>query len=161
MVKEIRLSQGKVAAVDDEDFEYLNQWKWWYSDGCAKKSVYMNGKRKPAGAYMHRLIMNTPPGMDTDHINGNSLDNRRCNLRVCTHAENLRNKAKTKGTSKYKGVHWHKADNKWRAQIGVDWGKLHLGNFHTEEEAALAYNEAALKHFGEFARLNALDKKEV
>jgi hypothetical protein len=105
---------------------------------------------------MHRLIMNTPKGMDTDHINGDSLDNRRCNLRICTHAQNQRNLKKILGNNKYKGVSLFKKTQKWRARIQINRMGLHLGYFDTEEEAAKAYNEAAEKHFGEFSRINII-----
>ena len=97
--------------------------------------------------------METPKGMDTDHINGNTLDNRRCNLRVCTRERNTGNQKPLRGiTSKFKGVCWVKARSKWRVAIS---GKF-IGEYISELDAAKAYNEAAKKHFGEFARLNVI-----
>ena len=105
--------------------------------------------------YMHRVVMNTPDGMETDHISMNTLDNRRENLRQCTRAENSANKKKySTNTSGYKGVTWHKAANKWRAQITINYKNHILGQFDKIEDAAKAYNEAAKNRLGEFARLN-------
>ena len=111
---------------------------------------------------MHRVILNTPMGMDTDHINGNGLDNRRCNLRICTHAENISNQRKYSNTmlSKFKGVSWDKSRNRWIVYIGVHPKRIFLGRFKTEIDAAIAYDNAARKYFGEFACTNS-DVKEV
>jgi hypothetical protein len=99
--------------------------------------------------------MNPLPGLQVDHINGNTLDNRKFNLRICTAAENTKNtKLKSSNTSGYKGVAWHTGTNKWRAYIVLDNRQKHLGLFKTKEEAALSYNEAALKYHKSFARLN-------
>ena len=153
MSKYIELSQDKRTLVDVEDYEYLNQFKWYYNNGYAVRSTRMkNGKR--GMELMHRTIVNAPKGMEVDHINGDKLENKRSNLRLCTHTENLRNQHKTCGTSKYKGVCWHKAMSKWRVQIRGNNKKIHLGFFDNEEDAAHAYNMAALELFGEFANLN-------
>lgn len=103
---------------------------------------------------MHRLIMNTPEGMLVDHINHDCLDNRKSNLRICTHAENARNKRPVIGTSKYKGVYWDKTNKKWEAHIRKGKDVKYLGQFKCEKKAALAYNEKAKELFGEFAYLN-------
>jgi len=146
--KLIPLSQGKFAIVDADDFEKLSQLKWHYSNGYAVK----HGKPK---IIMHRIVCNTPDGMHTDHINGNRLDNRKCNLRVCTKNENAKNTSKRKNsTSKYKGVSWETRTKRWFCQIEVNKKSFFLGRFSSEEAAAEAYNEAALIHHGEFARLN-------
>ena len=155
-MKEIELSQGKVALVDDEDYEYLNQWKW-----CALKShnVYyavrtVRHDNMQTTQCMHRLILNCPSGMKDDHRNGDGLDNRRDNLRICTNAENIHNsrvQSRNK-SSRFKGVHLHKA--KWCSRIKVNGVKIHLGYFISEYAAADAYDLAAKKYFGEFARLN-------
>ncbi len=117
-MKEIQLSQGKIAVVDDEDYEYINQWKWSYlSSGYAVRSLWSLLGSKTI--LMHRIIANTPIGMDTDHINGNRLDNRKSNLRVCTHAENTRNIPMHKDNKiGYKGVQKH--GKSWRARILVN-----------------------------------------
>ena len=156
----IPLSQGKFAIVDDGDYDWLNQWKWCISSGGYAIRVqhigYFNGKKKQKTFRMHRIIMNAPDDMDIDHINGNALDNRRCNLRICTISQNLCNQKKTRGKSKYLGVDWHKIAKKWRAAIQINKKRYYLGCFISEIDAARAYNEAAKKLHGEFARLNVL-----
>jgi flagellar basal body rod protein FlgC len=108
---------------------------------------------------MHRLIMNTPDGMDTDHINSNGLDNRRQNLRICTHAENLANRKKQiSNTSGYKGVSWDKSCKKWAANISICGKYKKLGRFTDLVEAARAYDAAAKEVYGEFAKPNFIQK---
>jgi hypothetical protein len=165
-MKEIPLTKGKVAIVDDDDYEYLRQFKWYYADRYAARGQwigdirYSNGKQKLKTIRMHRVIMNTPGGMETDHINGNKLDNRKENLRICTGVQNRRNRVKYKNNSiGYKGVfikkkHKNKTFESICAQICVNKKIIHLGTFKTPEEAAKAYNEAAIKYYGEFAQLN-------
>ena len=156
-MKEIPLTQGKFALVDDEDFDRINQWKWCYRQGYAIRGVNL-GKRKVKTIQMHTLIIGTPKGMTTDHINGNKIDNRRSNLRICTQKQNTKNRQVSKKivkSSTYKGVSWHKQNKKWQANIKVNYHHIYLGTFKTENEAARAYDTAATKHFGEFARLNA------
>jgi hypothetical protein len=104
---------------------------------------------------MHRMVVNAPKGLFVDHINHNGLDNRKANLRICTNLQNLRNKRpKTGCTSEYKGVHWCKGRNKFRANIYLNKKAIHLGYFHDEIAAAKAYDEKARELFGEFAYLN-------
>lgn len=91
MTKEIQLTQGKVTLVDDEDYEWLSQWKWCAKDG-RNGNFYAFRASKNKSTYMHRLILDTPKGKVTDHINGNGLDNRRINLRICSYRENSHNK---------------------------------------------------------------------
>ena len=154
-MKEIALTQGKVALVDDEDFERVSQFKWcasWHS----RQRVYTAVRRNcGTNVLMHRFILQPPSMMHIDHINHDTLDNRRANLRVCTNAENHRNQRKTPGTSsQYKGVSWDRRKQKWRAQIRKDYKQQWLGYFADEDEAARAYNVAAQEHFGRFALLN-------
>lgn len=164
MVKEIKLSQGKVALVDDGDFELVSKYKW-----CAQKAKNENyyaktnepcmGKQKPI--MMHRIIMNANKGDYVDHINHNGLDNRRCNLRICSQTENMRNKKlHSNNTSGYKGVYWGVKEKKWVAQIKNDQKVIWLGSFKNIIDAASAYNQAAIKYHGEFAKLNDLTIKE-
>lgn len=158
VVKKVQLTQGKFALVDDEDYEKINRFKWHYAAGYARRNVRLNnGKRKII--FMHRIIAETPDGLYCDHINGDTLDNRKSNLRNVTKQQNNWNaKKKTKATSKYKGVYFFKRDKdqigKWGARIQVDGKLIRLGYFSSEIEAALAYNRAAKKYFGEYAVLN-------
>jgi len=159
MSKIIALTQGKVAIVDDGDFEWLNQFKWCAHKArntyYAERAVRVGLKRKQL--QMHRFILGLDFGdkRQGDHINMDGLDNRRANLRIATVAENLHNRGKQKNnTSGYKGVFWEKKDKKWRARIKVDGERMHLGLFHDPADAARAYDKAAKKHHGEFATTN-------
>lgn len=159
-MKEIPLTQGKVALVDDDDFERVNQHKWYCNHGYAYRSVNI-GKKKYIKVAMHRFINNTPDELETDHINGNKLDNRKCNLRNCTAKQNKWNtKIIASNTTGYKGVDIRKRKRKngiyesIRATIYVDGKLKYLGKFDDLEDAARAYNREAIKHFGEFANLN-------
>lgn len=158
-MKTIPLTQGCVALVDDEDYEWLNQWKWCLQGGLrpgyAVRLCNHRGK-----IYMHREILKPPDGFETDHINGNGLDNQRSNLRLCTRQQNNMNRgvAKNRGTSRFKGVYFASREQMWCAHISRSNRKKHLGYFNTEEEAALAYNHAAQKYYGEFAWLNQLEE---
>jgi len=160
MSKKIPLTQGKFAIVDDEDYEWLSQWKWAYhptGTGYAIRFIQVAGKQK--GVLMHRMILDVPHDMETDHINHNGLDNRRTNLRICSHAENMANKRKYKNnTSGYIGVYWDKERGQWRAQI--QGHGIHLGRFNDVKEAARAYDRAASELHGEFALLNLPDRLE-
>jgi hypothetical protein len=154
-MKKIPINKGLFCLVDDEDYEFLSQWKWTSN---AKGYVVRTHREKMGrGTYtehiiMHRVINNTPDGMVTDHINGDRLDNRRCNLRSCTVSQNNCNRIAIKGkTSSYKGVSLCKRSNKWRAQI---LGAGSIGYYETEIEAAKKYDEYALKQYGEYAKLN-------
>lgn len=160
-MKEIKLTQGKVALVDDEDFDRLNQFKWYaMRDGCTFYAARgVGGRKNKATEWMHRVIMNTPVEMDTDHKDGDGLNNQKHNLRNCTRSQNLANKKSRPGSvSKYIGV--HKGNNKkkefWRAQLRKNGKSIHVGCFATEEQAALAYNEKAKEIHGEFAKLNII-----
>ena len=158
-MKKIPLTQGKYALVDDENFEELNKYKWCtYKHGntfYATRGFLENGKS--VSIKMHRLILKARKGETCDHINGNGLDNRRSNLRLCTQAENVRNTRKRHdNTSGYKGVVWHKYNKKFTARISIEKKRIELGSFDTAREAALAYNKAAKKHHGKFARLNSI-----
>jgi hypothetical protein len=145
MTKEIILPSGHVCLVDDEDFGELSKHKWHIDNkGYARREA---GKKH---IFMHKEILRTRDGLWRDHINGNRLDNRKCNLRFVTAQQNAQNRSKGKsGSSQYKGV--IREQNKyWRAKIKQIW----LGYFKTEEDAAQAYDEAAKEKYGEYARLN-------
>jgi hypothetical protein len=153
-MKEIRLTQGQVALVDDEDFEWLNQWKWYaHFDG---QRWYARRREGSIGITMHRVILELQfkDGIQVDHINHNGLDNRRRNLRVCTPAQNQHNcrKLDSRCPSRHKGVTCYKG--RWMARIVKDYKTYHLGRFDTEKEAAQAYNTKALEFYGEWAYLN-------
>jgi hypothetical protein len=147
--------EGKFALVDDEDYDYLNQYPWYIdAHGYAFSRFWnKNTKRTEGVGFMHRLLLTN--GNKVDHINGNKLDNRRENLRYCTSDQNMYNRRKhSKATSRYKGVFFEKALNKWRACIRFNKKLIYLGSFIDENEAALAYNKKAEELFGEFACLN-------
>lgn len=150
-MKEILLTQGYVALVDDEDYEFIAQWRWYYAQGYAKSIDRIEGKQR----LMHRVLTSAPTGTDVDHANMDRLDNRRSNLRVCTRSQNLGNRSKTKGnTSGYKGVVKETNANTWKAQITCGGKSLYIGGYKTKEEAAKAYNEKAKELFGPFAKIN-------
>ena len=162
IMKRIKLTQGQVALIDDADFEWLNQWKWSvqknHRRSYAIRSLYEKGKRI-ATIRMHRLVMDAPKECETDHINHNGLDNRRNNLRLCTHQQNMQNQRGNRNTSsRFRGVYFEKIINKWRAQIRCNGIVYHLGNFDNEIDAAVVYDKKALQLFGEFACLNITKK---
>jgi hypothetical protein len=153
--RKIKLTQGKFAIVDQEDFEKLNAHKW-YAKRCGRNFYAHRKNGAGATASMHRQIMKPPTGYCVDHKNGDGLNNTRNNLRIVTIAENNYNKRKSLNvrSSKYKGVSIDKRTNKWRAIIYYKYIKIHLGCFDNEEEAARAYDEAARELYGEYAMLN-------
>lgn len=160
-MKKIPLTQNKYALVDSDDYDFLNQWKWFYSNGYAVRYVTLNkedGGKKNKIIWMHRVINQTPDGMHTDHINNNRADNRKINLRSCTVSQNRRNVKKTaRGKSEYKGI-FSCPNGKWRACLTItENGKrksIYFGTHDSQEKAAMAYDDGAIKYFGEFANLN-------
>lgn len=158
MPKKIPLTQGKVAIVDDEDFAFLSQWKWYYAKGYAVRNIGPTNQQRQL--QMHRVVMSIPKGRNIDHVNGVKLDNRRCNLRIATHPQNRYNSRPfTNSTSPYKGVALYRKTRKWRALIHYQGRAYHLGYFHSEEAAARAYDAKAKELFGEFAWLNFPDSQ--
>lgn len=153
-MKFIPLTKGKEAIVDDDIFLYLMQWRWYCS--TQNRAVRTTGDGKDQKMiYMHRVVMGDPEGMEIDHINMDSLDNRRENLRVCTRAENSANKKKySTNTSGYKGVTRNRKSGRWIARITINYVNIHLGSFDSAKEAAKAYNEASEKYHGEYSRAN-------
>jgi hypothetical protein len=160
-MKELVLTKGKVALVDDEDFERLSKYKWTTQKGqkggyYAHRTitVSLNCKKK---ILLHRQILGiSDPNIKVDHKDRNSLNNQKENLRICTQSQNLANReSKLGSTSKYLGVSWHKVNKIWVASINKG-PKKYLGSFRNEVDAAKAYNEAASKVHGEFANLNVL-----
>lgn len=156
-MKEIPLTQGKVALVDDEDYDYLMQWKWnvtnpykniWY----ARRTVNLGNNRYKT-ILMHRVILNIDNNALCDHKDHDGLNNQKDNLRSCTEKENMVNRRSCHKTSIYLGVHFYK--KKYIvASITVNCETIYLGTFKEEKDAAIAYDKAALKYHGEFANLN-------
>ena len=163
-MREIRLTQGQVAIVDDEDYEFLSKFKWHAVKHSKDRTFYAVRNSKPDAAgkrrlvYMHRFILGITIGVEVDHEDRNGLDNRRSNLRVMeAHGENMRNsakQAKRATSSRFKGVSWNHRKRKWAAYVTLNRKRKFLGYFLEEEEAARAYDVAAKSLFGEFARLN-------
>ena len=161
MSKTIELTQGQVAIVDDGDYGWLSRHKWCYCRGYAVRNAARSGGKRRS-IQMHRVILSTPSGMETDHINHDGLDNQRSNLRVCTGRQNDMNRQKqSECSSRYKGVCWEQVRNKWRARITVNGKRISLGNFADEHDAAAAYDSAAGEFFGAFANLNIIKEPEA
>lgn len=166
-MKEIQLTQGQVALVDDDDFERVSQFKWhahfnrtYANGGCfiATRSFRLFGK--PRKRYMHRFIMGAQKGEIIDHIDGNPLNNQRSNLRFASRSGNGANNASLlpkHNTSGLRGVSWNKQKKKWTAQIKVSGKQKYVGAYAYSYDAAKAYNEAAKKYHGEFATLNPIE----
>jgi hypothetical protein len=159
-MKGIKLTQGYTVLVDDADYEEISRYKWCVlvtsNTQYAMRGSKENGHHKTI--LMHRQILKAPKNMEVDHINGNGLDNRRCNLRLVTSSQNHFNQRKQQKntTSRYKGVYWHQRDKAWMVRIQSNGKYRFIGNYATEHEAALAYNQAAIKFHGDYANLNIL-----
>lgn len=143
--------------IDECDLPLFNSHRW--RAGSWDGKYLTTDIRLPDGRWtcgkLHRMILNAPSGMQVDHINGDTFDNRRANLRVCTISQNQLNRRKSSGKSSiYKGVSWRKNIGKWEAYITIDGIQKNLGCYIEEIEAARAYDTAATKHFGVFANLN-------
>jgi len=159
-MKEIQLTKGFVALVDDEDYETINKHHWYTSvrsrANYAKRDVYHGGRRLTE--FMHRVIMDCPEGMYIDHINHNGLDNRKENLRICTNQENCRNRIKHAPTTlgMIKGVSISKCikSKPFRAHIKHNYKNIDIGFFANLDDAARAYDKKALELFGQYAQLN-------
>lgn len=152
-MKQITLTQGKVALIDDGDFEFLSGFKWFaVFDGY---NWYAASKISCRSVKMHQLLMSVNGGSEIDHRDNNGLNNQRSNLRICTHRNNIRNKKiASRNKSGLKGVSWKPHISRWIAQIKTDDKVVHLGTFIKKEDAAMTYDAAAEKHFGEFACTN-------
>lgn len=160
-MREIPLTRGKVALVDDEDYERLVVFHWQatFSHGRWRVQRVSGPRARRVNVVMARQILGVSDSkIFVDHINGDGLDNRRSNLRACTPRENLRNMHARRGGSGFKGVSYSKRSHQlrkpWAAQITLDRRHHHLGYFETAEEAARVYDAAARQHFGDFAQLN-------
>lgn len=153
--KKIPLSQGKFALVDNDDFEKVSCFKWSYTHGYARRIEKIDGIKKLV--YLHRFIIAPKDDYVTDHINGDKLDNRKQNLRVCLQSENLMNR-KLRGNSKsgFKGVYWNKEKKKWHSQVSFMGQRISGKYFSKKEDAAKDYNTNALKLCPEFSKLNVI-----
>lgn len=167
---ELRLGQGAGrpsgigVLVDAEDVERLGAMRWSpIKFGGAYYAVTRKGT-SPGGlvsTFMHRLIMDAQPDELIDHANGDGLDNRKANLRRCTRSQNAANALSHRNSSsRFKGVSWAKSKKRWQATITVDYRSIFLGRYVIEEDAARAYDDAAVRYFGEFARLNLSDMED-
>ncbi len=161
MTKEIKLNKGYVAIVDDEDYKRVSMRKWYVSNPKTKGTTryamsFDYGKNRAKTILLHRFIMSPKKGMVIDHINRDGLDCRKTNMRECTMSQNLQNKRKQRGTSKYKGVYLYKRTGRWIAQYRVNGKKTDVGSFENEIDAAIAYDKAVTKAFGEYARTNKM-----
>lgn len=163
------IRSGMMVLLDDDDFHKLESDKWYVTVNLyTKRAVikkyigrYETKKNRPKyrQMYLSRFILSAPYGFVVDHINGNTLDNRKSNLRACTQSQNLKNRVRSKrnggGTSKYKGVYKTKnKTNPWNVDIRILGKLVYRGSFKSELEAAMAYDAMAIKHHGEFAKLN-------
>jgi len=153
-MKEIELTQNKVALVDDRDFGFLNQWEWCAFKG--RKTFYAYRKVNGVSILMHRVILDAKTGKEVDHKDRDGLNNQRNNIRLCVHKENQRNReAQRNSKSGHKGVSWDKSRNKWTAHIM----RKNIGRYLAVGAAIKAYNAAAKEIFGEFAYLNPVEAK--
>ena len=162
-MRKIELSRGYTSDIDDEDYEWVSQYKWNVSL-CNHTQYAYRYSYKPNGTgakkYMHREIMERyngalGSGMQIDNINHDGLNNRKTNLRICTQSQNNWNgRGILEGTSKYKGVYFYKSRGKWVAQMCLFGKRIFIGRFDSEIDAARAYDRVAKEKYGEFAKLN-------
>lgn len=156
-MKEIKLTQGKTAIVDDEDYERLKGFNWWAAK--RRKAFYATRFSDGKTVLMHRQVLNiVKKEIKVDHRDRDGLNNQKINLRIATNSESMANRGVFKrSSSQYFGVHWHKLGKKWQARICKNRKATYLGLFSIESDAALAYNNAAIKLHGEFASLNIVE----
>lgn len=160
-MKEIQLTRGKVALVDDDDYDFLNQWKWHTQSGDKiGRLFYAVRQENKKVVRMHRVLLGiTDSSMEVDHIDHDGLNNQRLNLRIATHQENSRNqRVRSDSNTKYKGVWYSKAHDQYFASIRIGIGPVKLGMFFNVNDAARAYNFAASLIYGQFAVLNEIDE---
>ena len=158
-MKKIKLTKGLSTKIDDLDFNRVSKFSWYFSPRMDNKGGYAVSFIKGKTIYLHRFLLKLTGKERVDHKNGNGLDNRRSNLRIGNQSLNLANSKISKiNTSGYKGVCLNRSrkKKKWQSYIKINYKHYYLGGFNTKEEAAYAYNQAALKYFGEFARLNII-----
>ena len=162
--RRIPLTQGKFAIVDPDDYYWLSEYKWsasrLYNKFYAVRTAPAEkGKKRGKTVRMHREIANIPDGLECDHINGSSLDNRKANLRPATRQQNCWNNRKRRpgSLSRYKGVSYSRRGRPWKAMLMIGGKRIYLGSFDTQIQAAKAYDKAAKIHFGQYAKLNFPD----
>lgn len=158
MTKLIPLTQGKFSIVDDKDYDFLMQWKWYFNKNgnYAERTTSEKKNGRKTSIKMHINIMGGSAFL-IDHIDGNTLNNQKSNLRYCSYAENARNQRKRLGTSsRYKGIYWVTKRSKWHCRIMINYKYICIGYFDCEKEAAQAYNKAAIIYHGDFAKLNII-----
>jgi len=154
-MKIIKLTKGKETIVDNEDFNYLNQWKWHItSGGYAYRREYLGGgQRDFNNIYIHRLLLKNPIGFQTDHINGNRLDNRKENLRIVTASQNQMNKGiRSDNSTGYSGVWFDKSRNKWVAELWFEHKKVFSKRFSELDDAILARKIVEELYFQQYRR---------
>ena len=159
----LNIGDGFFSEIDSSDFELVSKYSWRVLKSYKKSKFfyvattsYELGKRRHI--VMHRLLMGVlnKPGKQVDHINGNGLDNRRSNLRICSQSQNMMNRKKHTSSSKFKGVSWNKERKRWSSQIKLRGKQTHLGYFNCEKEAAEVYDNSANRMFGEYALTNKM-----
>lgn len=157
----IPLTRGKFAIVDASDADAVNAYAWHAAERLGTTYAACSSLRRSGGPvlYLHRLLMKPAEGQHVDHVNGDGLDCRRENMRLCTNAENRRNMRIKRGVSQYKGVSANRTNSRrcWEAYVFFENRKIHLGSYETEQEAARAYNAAAIEFHQEFAKLNVIE----
>jgi hypothetical protein len=155
MAKKVPLGRGLFAIVDDEDYLIISRFRWHSVRGNKDSSDLIYAV---ANIRMHRLILDVPIGMFVDHINGDPLDNRRCNLRLCTNAQNQQNTHSRGGSSRYKGVSYSKRKKRWKGAFIFEGRYYYCGSWGTEREAAAAVDKKRREICGDFASKNLLDQ---
>jgi hypothetical protein len=153
-VSEVRLYCGAVALVDDADLSLVAGYRWHIQQTSPDHRYAKTSLSERRTVLMHRLILSAPRGKCVDHIDGNGLNNQRTNLRLCTTAENLRNRVRTRSLSGYRGVAWDHIHEKWQAHFTLNRKAVTLGNFKDPADAARCWDEAARKHYGAFGTFN-------
>jgi len=160
----ISLGKGRFAKVDPSDADWLNHWRWFYGQGYARRMDQRGGRNRVV--YMHRAILDAKADDEVDHINGDGLDNCRCNLRICAHSENMQNqKVRSDSVTGFRGVSVCSYTSRYRVCIWKDGHRFHIGRFDSPEEAARAYDRKACELHGGFAKLNFpakdLEREEI